>query len=72
VSSGSDPTRISSFEGSTTLRSSPISARSCEIAAIATGAAALASMGDSYSDCGNITVVVDPRKAAKSKGAKGL
>jgi hypothetical protein len=42
------------------------------IAAIATGAAALASMGDSYSDCGNMTVVGNPRKAAQTRGAKAL
>ncbi len=34
--------------------------------------AALASMGDSYSDCGNMTVVADPRKAAQTKGAEAL
>jgi hypothetical protein len=29
-------------------------------------------MGDSYSDCGNMTVVADPQKAAKTMGAKAL
>jgi hypothetical protein len=29
-------------------------------------------MGESYSDCGNMTVVADPQKAAKTKGAKAL
>ena len=28
-------------------------------------------MGDSNSDCGNMTVVADPRKAAKNKGCEG-
>jgi hypothetical protein len=32
----------------------------------------LASMGDSYSDCGNMTVVADPRKAAKTGSGKAL
>ena len=43
---------MTSVDGSTTLRSRPMSARSCVIAAIATGAGALASMGESNSDCG--------------------
>ena len=54
-----------------TLRSRPISARSCVIAAIATGAAALASMGDSNSDCGNMTVVGRPAKSSENKGCEG-
>jgi hypothetical protein len=29
-------------------------------------------MGDSNSDCGNMTVVADPQKAAKTMGAKAL
>jgi hypothetical protein len=29
-------------------------------------------MGDSNSDFGNMTVVADPQKAAKTKGAKAL
>jgi hypothetical protein len=49
-----------------------MSARSCVSAAIATCAVALANMGDSNSDCGNMMVVADPGKTAKTKGAQAL
>jgi hypothetical protein len=32
----------------------------------------LANRGDSYSDCGNMTVVANPRKTAKTRGAEAL
>ena len=45
-----------------------MSARSCVIAAIATGACwALANMGDSNSDCGSMLGAAGPEQAAKTE-----
>ena len=58
------------MEGSTTLRSRPMSARSCVIAAIATGAGALVNMGDSNSDCGSMRVVARPAEKQRKQGRR--
>jgi hypothetical protein len=50
----------------------PDERRSCVSAAIATGAAALANIGDSNSDCGSMWIETRPLKAAKTMGTGNL
>ena len=71
VSSASEVTRMRSFDGSTTLRSSPISARSCVIAAIATGAGGIGEHGRFVFRLRQHDGGGRPAKSSENKGCGG-